>query len=138
MNKWTQIALVLSNPILTGFAFLMWSKAGSSSPILGPTLNILSGTLALLLILFWDFQIPKMSGSLLLYGMIYCVANAIVNITLVYSLKFYSVTVISKCELAYPIFVALFSWMLFGVVGLNLRQAIGAGVALIGLGVMVI
>lgn len=136
LNKWP-IVLIALNPILTGFVFLMWGKAGTLHPAFGPMCNLLSAAVALCLILLFESEPVSFRGDAWTYIGLYIIANAIVNITLVYTLKFYSVSIISKIEIAYPFFVIIFSWLLYNTTGMNVKQFIGACIAFTGMALMV-
>jgi drug/metabolite transporter (DMT)-like permease len=125
--------LLLANPILTGFAFLVWSKAACSNPLIGPLLNVASGaTAAVIIAVLAPGGMPAINTHTVYLWSAYVVVNTLVNITLAYSVGLASGTVVAVLEISYPLFTMLFAIALFGEAGLTKVQMIGAALLIVG------
>jgi drug/metabolite transporter (DMT)-like permease len=90
------------------------------------TLAVLTGS--------YKTDLPELFGSkrLVLYVLTIVVAFSVANAFIVVSIGERNATLAGLVEISYPLFIALFSWLLFGRTGLSLGANIGGVLILLG------
>ena len=129
--------LLIFIPISTGLISAMWSRVISDSFVLNGILNCVIGAVTTVAMLAAGYKFPfsfSFSWAALFSYILLSVALTWVwMIVAIQDDGTSDPTPIALAEMAWPIFVALFMWQLYGTYTLSKVQVVGGGISFVGL-----
>jgi drug/metabolite transporter (DMT)-like permease len=129
--------LVLMIPVVTGLSAALWSRLVKESFVLVPLVTCIYSACLVIILLLAGYEMPRSAGLHPLTLIVYAGASIFVVWAWMMVAKTnsgeFDATPVALAEMAWPVFTALFMWLLFGIWSLTPIKLCGAALSLIGL-----